>query len=56
MKVELSFGPIAVISSLSKLNTETKNFFYKSGSVWYAISSMKGVLLAHWVPGAGAKK
>ena len=27
----------AVISSLSKLNTETKNFFYKNYSVWYAI-------------------
>ena len=27
----------AVISSLSKLNIESKNFFYKSCSVWYAI-------------------
>ena len=37
MKVKLSFGHKAVISSLSKLNTESKNFFYKSCSVWYAI-------------------
>ena len=37
MKVKLSFGHKAVISSLSKLNIESKNFFYKSCSVWYAI-------------------
>ena len=36
-KVKLSFGQKAVISSLSKLNIESKNFFYKSCSVWYAI-------------------
>ena len=37
VKVKLSFGHKAVISSLSKLNTKSKNFFYKSSSVWYAI-------------------
>ena len=37
MKVKLSFGHKAVISSLSKLNMESKNFFYKSCLVWYAI-------------------
>ena len=37
VKVKLSFGHKAVISSLSKLNIESKNFFYKSCSVWYAI-------------------
>ena len=30
MKVKLSFGHKAVISSLPKLNMESKNFFYKS--------------------------
>ena len=33
MKIKLSFGCKAVISSL---NIESKNFFYKSCSVWYA--------------------
>ena len=36
LKVKLSFGHKAVISSLSKLNIESKNFFYRSCSVWYA--------------------
>ena len=38
MKVKLSFGQRAVSSSLSKLIIKSKNFFYKSYSVWYAIS------------------
>ena len=33
MKVNPSFGHKAVILSLSKLNTESKNFFYKNCSV-----------------------
>ena len=37
VKVKLSFGHKAVISSLSKLNIETKNLFYKSCSVWFAL-------------------
>ena len=37
MKVKLSFGHKAVISSLSKLGIKSKNFFYKGYSVWYAI-------------------
>ena len=37
MKVKLSFGQKTVISSLSKLTFESKNLFYKSCSVWYAI-------------------
>ena len=36
VKIKLSFGHEAVISSLSKLNIESKNFFYKRCSVWYA--------------------
>ena len=37
VKVKPSFGHKAIISSLFELNTESKNFFYKSCSVWYAI-------------------
>ena len=37
MKVKLLFGQKAVVWSLSKLNIESKNFFYKSCSVWYAV-------------------
>ena len=37
LKVKLSFGHKAVILSLSKLNIESKNFFYKSCSVWNVI-------------------
>ena len=37
MKVKLSFVHKAVILSLSKLNIESKSFFQKSCSVWYAI-------------------
>ena len=53
VKVKMSLGPKAVISSLSKLNIELKNFFYKSCSVWYAIiecgiqSESKAVILSH---------
>ena len=36
-KVQLSLGHPAVILSLSELRIESKNFFYKSCSVWYAI-------------------
>ena len=36
-KAKLSFGQKAVISSLSKLTIESKNFVCKSCSVWYAI-------------------
>ena len=35
-KVMLSFDLKAVISRIFKLNIESKKFFYKSGSVWYA--------------------
>ena len=37
MKVKLSFGQKAVISSLSKLSIELKKFFYKSCLVLYTI-------------------
>ena len=37
MKVKLSFGHKTVILSLSKLNIESKHFFYKTCSVCYAI-------------------
>ena len=35
VKVMLSFGLKAIISSLSKLDVKSKNFFYKTCSVWY---------------------
>ena len=37
MKVKLSFGHKAVISSLSKLNIKSEILLFKSLSVWYAI-------------------
>ena len=37
VKVKLLYGHLAVISSDSKLNVESKNFFAKSCLVWYAI-------------------
>ena len=37
VKVNLSFGEKAVISSLCKLNIKSKNFFYKRCSVFYVI-------------------
>ena len=37
VKVKLPFVHKAIISSNSKLNIESKDFFYKSCSVWHAI-------------------
>ena len=37
VKVKLSCGQKAVILSLAMLSIDSKNFFDKNGSVWYAI-------------------
>ena len=55
LKVKLSFGHKAVILSLSKLNIESKNFFYKSCSVWNVIQTWKKFIFVR-KPNFGVEK